>query len=162
MQKTIAIPLDVLQRNDPEELAAYGQQPLTTEDLVQIGEDAQQEEQRRLNALPSFLAGVRRRRVTDGFTVPPGIKVYTDAESVATLTALRVLAKEYPDYTVNFKSNGQFYTLTAAQIIDIANAARAHVQKCFDVESQVLESLTAGSLTTEAAIEQTFDSLMAL
>lgn len=133
--------------------------PFTVDDLVarELEESAVANEI--IAGLPAYLSEVRRRAVSQGFN-HGGIRIYTDAESIATLTALRVVVKEDPNYMVKFKSNGAFYLLGSAQIINISDAARAYVQNCFEAESLVLALMNNpnSDLTTHQAVEDEFNA----
>lgn len=88
----------------------------------------------------------RRNAVLSSGMLVGGIPVYTDDISQQRLTAAALAATIDPTMTLNWKSaQGVFVTLTAPQIIGIAQAVRAHVQACFDREAQLLSDINAAA-----------------
>jgi hypothetical protein len=90
------------------------------------------------------LAALRWQKETAGITVN-GAHIATDDRSRANLIAVRIKVKESAAYTVNWKTDTGFVTLTAAQIIAIADAVAFHIQECFDNEADhatAIEALT--------------------
>ena len=78
-----------------------------------------------------------------------GIK--TDRESQALITGAALKAIQDPNHSCNWKGIDGFVTLTAPQIIAIADAIRAHVQACFDHEAELLPLIA--SAETEAELD---------
>lgn len=120
----------------PEEIAALPQpEPLPLE----------QARAQRLTELADY----RWQRETGGTTLN-GTPIATDRDSQAKLTAAWATAKDDPAYTIdNWKvAPGVFVTLDAATIIAAGEAARAHVQACFDREA-VLSGEILACATTE-------------
>jgi hypothetical protein len=85
----------------------------------------------------------RDRAIASGLTVG-GISVATDDISQGRITGAALQAVIDPTYTVQWKAGGGFVTLSAEQVIGVAQAIRAHVQACFDNEAKLLALLTAG------------------
>lgn len=100
------------------------------------------------------LANIRFTKETGGALVA-GNPVATDRDTQRVLTAARTLAKENPDYTVNWKAGpGVFVPLNATAIIAIADGVAAHVQACFDREMALsAEIAAAADLTALLAID---------
>lgn len=92
----------------------------------------------------------RRWRVETSGIVVDGAVIATDRDTQAKLTAARIVAKEDPTYTVQWKLPGGFATLTAAQVIAMADAVRAHVQAAFDREATLVADIEAA--TTHEAL----------
>lgn len=67
-----------------------------------------------------------------------GNKIATDRESQALITGAALQATVDKDYTCQWKTQSGFVTLTAEQILGIAQAVRAHVQACFNREAELL------------------------
>lgn len=90
---------------------------------------------------------VRARRdaaIAAGITVN-GIPVWTDETSQTRVAGAALAALIDPSYTVNWKAaDGSFVALDASQITAVASAVRAHVQACFDRESDILAAINAG------------------
>lgn len=84
------------------------------------------------------LAAVRYARETGGMG-----PLRTDRDSQALLTGAAVAAMLDPGYSVAWKTDAGWQTLSAAQIIAAAQAVRAHVQGCFDVERAKSEAIAA-------------------
>ena len=77
--------------------------------------------------------------------------IRTDRESQGLITGAALKAMQDNTYTCRWKGIDGFVTLTAPQIIAIADAVRAHVQGCFDREAELLPLIEAA--TTEAELE---------
>ncbi|WP_103171620.1 DUF4376 domain-containing protein [Paracoccus sp. SY] len=90
---------------------------------------------------------IRARRdaaISTGIYVA-GIPVGTDDQSQARITGAALAAMRDAAYSVAWKgSDGVFVTLTADQVLTVADAIRAHVQACFDREAALLSDLTTG------------------
>ena len=67
----------------------------------------------------------------------------TDRESQAMITGAALKAMQDETYTCRWKTDAGFVELTAAQILAIADAVRAHVQACFDHERALLAIIDA-------------------
>jgi hypothetical protein len=94
------------------------------------------------------IASVRYRHETAGITVN-SVNIDTNRDSQALITAAALSAVIDPTYLCVWKALNGPVTLTAAQIIEIATAVRAHVQVCFDRECQLLTALTEGTYTVD-------------
>ena len=83
---------------------------------------------------------VKRARddaIASGISVS-GVHVHTDDLSQQRLVGAALAATIDPETTINWKmSDGQFATLSGAQIIGIAQAVRDHVQAAFDTEAML-------------------------
>ena len=95
-----------------------------------------------LAALPAYAAGKRWLVETGGITVA-GAHIQTDRDSQAMITGAYAYAQANPDATINYKAEGGFVALTAAQMTAIGLAVGAHVQACFAAEAAI-ESLAGG------------------
>lgn len=87
-----------------------------------------------------------------------GIDIQTDDLSQQRLMAARIIAKEDPDYIVNWKSENGFVTLTSPMIVFLADAVRAHVQRCFDVEKIITERHATTPYLTVQGMKQAFET----
>ena len=85
-------------------------------------------------AKKSEIAAARYASEVAGVTVG-GVVVRTDRESQALITGAALKAIQDAEYTCTWKAEGGFLELTAVQILAIADAVRAHVQGCFDLEA---------------------------
>jgi len=70
-----------------------------------------------------------------------GTVVMTDRESQALITGAALAAIRDSSYTVRWKTSDGFVPLNAAQVIEIAQMVRDHVQGCFDREAVYDESI---------------------
>lgn len=96
------------------------------------------------------LSAIRWRKETGG-TVVNNVTIATDDRSKIMIEGARSAAEANANYTVNWKvAAGQFTPLTAAQIISISDAVRAHIQGCFNTEQSLSASIAAA--TTVAAV----------
>ncbi len=103
--------------------------------------------------LAQILPAYRYEKENAGITIN-GVSIPTD---IATRTNL-LGAKELGT-SIEWKTINGFVDLTAPQISAIATAVGLHVQKCFDAEASVLESI--GYYTTEQQIKDVFDTAYA-
>lgn len=88
---------------------------------------------------------LRRDQAIAAGTTVAGIPVQTDETSQTRIMGAAVAAMLDPDYSVQWKTaDGTFVTLSAAQVIGIASAVRAHVQACFDCEAVLRAAVIAG------------------
>lgn len=91
----------------------------------------------------------KRWRVEVGGTTVGGVHVLTDRDTQAKLVAARIMAKEDPTYTVNWKSADGFVVMDAATIIAVADGVRAHVQAAFDREAALTAQIMAATTRQE-------------
>lgn len=91
------------------------------------------------------IARERYKYETNGVDVN-GTTVASDRDSVAMLKGAYDEAREDSSYTVNWKAEQGFVTLTAEQIIAIYRAVKNHVQSAFDKEMAI--DLQIDSATT--------------
>lgn len=100
-------------------------------------------------------AAVASRRYmaeTAGITVQ-GMAIATDRASQALITGATVAAMRDAAYSCQWKTADGFVKLTAAQILGIDTAVRAHIQGCFDREAELLTAIADASFTS-AMLEQ--------
>lgn len=90
----------------------------------------------------------KRYQVETGGVEVAGYQIPTDRHTQQVLTAMYVKAKEDSEYTKRFKTSFGFLTLTAEQIIQIADSVHAHVQAAFDREDELLTAIDNGDLIT--------------
>ena len=87
----------------------------------------------------------RDTAIASGTTVA-GVPVHTDETSQTRIMGAAVAAMLDPAYSVQWKTAaGSFVILSAAQVIGIATAIRAHVQACFDREADLRAAVLAGA-----------------
>ena len=72
-----------------------------------------------------------------------GAAIRTDRESQALITGAALAASQDPEYSVIWKAEGGFVTLSAAQIIAAAQAVRDHVEACFAREAELSSAVDA-------------------
>lgn len=104
--------------------------------------------------LLGHLSAYRYEQENGGVTVGQ-MTVQTHRESRADLIGARIKAKEDAGYTVQWKTENGFVTLDAASVIAAADAAEAHVQKCFAAEKTVTDNIA--DYSTPEEIENAFD-----
>jgi len=99
----------------------------------------------KLAAAKSLLSSQKFTALNSGTSVS-GLHVATDDVSQTRIAGAALAAMLDPDYTVRWKcTDGQFYTLTAPQILAVAQAVRAHVQACYDREADLLAAIAAAA-----------------
>lgn len=90
---------------------------------------------------------IKRRRdqaIKSGITVS-GLQIATDEVSQQRIMGAAVSAMLDPQYAVQWKvTETDFVTLTATEILQIAQLVRAHVQACFDNEATLLGLVQSG------------------
>lgn len=103
------------------------------------------------------IASARYAAETAGTTVN-GVTIDTGRDSQALITGAAVAAMLDDDYSLNWKTTSGFIHLSAAEIIAVAQAVRAHVQSCFDREGGLVALVDAAQTAEELdAIEVTFE-----
>jgi hypothetical protein len=99
------------------------------------------------------IAAARYTAEADGITVNE-MTIDTSRESQALVTGAALAATLDPDYTCQWKTAGGFVTLSAAAVVAVAQAVRAHVQACFDREAALAALVEAAETVKEVqAIE---------
>lgn len=101
-------------------------------------------------------AQIRERRdqaIYAGITVN-GLPIDTDEVTQGRLAGAALQAVIDDTYTVMWKAGGQFVTLTAVEIIAVAQAVRAHVQACFDREAELLSLIDAQGAPREPTTDE--------
>lgn len=96
------------------------------------------------------LAAHRYGWETGGFTLG-NMKIATDDRSKNLLTGARIAADANPNYTIDWKTENGWVTLSSAQIIAISNAVRDFVQACFNAEKVHYTAIAA--LTTKQEVQ---------
>ena len=87
-----------------------------------------------------------------------GILIDTGRDSQALITGAALAAMLDDDYSLNWKTTSGFIHLSAPEIIAVAQAVRAHVQKCFDREGELVALVDAAQTAEELdAIEISFE-----
>ena len=94
------------------------------------------------------IAAARYEAETSGVTVE-GAVIDTDRESQSLITGAALAATLDESYSLNWKTADGFISLTAPQIIAVAQAVRAHVQSCFDREAALNEQIDAANSKEE-------------
>lgn len=97
---------------------------------------------------PALIAARRYVAEISGTTIQ-GMPIDTGRDSQALITGAALQAVIDPEYSVHWKTAGGFVDLTAQQVIGVASAVRAFVQACFNRESELLDLVSAGSITAE-------------
>lgn len=95
-------------------------------------------------AVREAIASRRWQAMASG-TIVAGMEVHTDDTAQTRILGAALAATLDPDYTLAWKTvAGEFVTLTAPQVLAIAQAIRAHVQACYDREAELIAALEAG------------------
>ena len=100
-----------------------------------------------------YLSQLANRRwvAEEAGTTVNDMQVLTDRETQSKLTAAYVKAVQDNTYVIeSWKfATGVFVTLSAQNIIDMANAVEAHVQACFNNEAIISATIMASTTTEE-------------
>lgn len=103
------------------------------------------------------IAAARYSAETAGTTVN-GILLDTGRDSQALITGAALAAMLDSEYSLNWKTASGFIHLSAPEIIAVAQSVRAHVQSCFDRESELVALVDAAQTAEELdAIEISFE-----
>lgn len=87
-----------------------------------------------------------------------GVTIDTGRDSQALITGAALAAMLDDDYSLNWKTEAGFIHLTAPEIIAVAQSVRAHVQRCFDREGELVALVDAAQTTEELdAIDISFE-----
>ena len=93
------------------------------------------------------IANARYKAEIAGITFN-GTTIKTDRESQALITGAALAALQDSAYSCKWKTEQGFITLTAAQIIAVADVVREYVQGCFDREADLCELIDAAENET--------------
>jgi Domain of unknown function (DUF4376) len=88
-------------------------------------------------------AASRRWEVEAGGTEWGGVKIATDDRSKMLLMGAKSAALLDPDFSVRWKTENGWVTLTAEPMIAVADAVTAHVAACFAREEQIAAMVDA-------------------
>lgn len=84
------------------------------------------------------LANLRYEKETSGIEVN-SMKIRTDRESQALINGAYISTLINPNFTIDWKCENGWITLTAEQIAGIATLVANHVQSCFTREKEITE-----------------------
>lgn len=106
--------------------------------------------------LRNYAAAIRFSKEIAGVTVD-GHVYPSDRDSQPKFTAAVVMAQINTSATFNWKlDDGAFVTLDAAQLVAVASAIGAYVQRCFSKEASVKTMIDAGTITITSEIDAAF------
>jgi hypothetical protein len=106
-------------------------------------------------ALTTYAANARFIKETSGIIVA-GAAIATDRDSQAMINGAQAYVTAASVASIAYKTSSGWATLTAAEVLATAVAVGAHVQACFVAESTLDAAITAGTITTTAAIDAAF------
>ncbi len=101
------------------------------------------------------IAAARYEQEIGGVEIPMGnsaVTIRTDRESQGMITGAALKAMQDNDYVCHWKTPEGFVSVTAEQIMAVADAVRNHVQTCFDREAGLVGLV--GEATTVSAVEE--------
>lgn len=103
------------------------------------------------------IAAARYTAETAGTTVGD-VLIDTGRDSQALITGAALAAVIDGEYSLNWKTGAGFIHLSAPEIIAVAQSVRAHVQSCFDRESELVALVDAAQTKEDLdAIEISFE-----
>jgi hypothetical protein len=108
--------------------------------IMEPGDDLKMAQAKKLPEI----AAARYEVEVGGITVND-MAIETDRESRSLLIGAAFVASLDTGYTCQWKTANGFVTLTAEQIIVLAQAVRAHVQACFDQEALLTAAIEAAT-----------------
>jgi len=117
---------------DPADLGLLSEPPLHIPPLAE-----------RRDAKLAELVALRDSHIYAGIEIS-GVPVQTDEKAQGRITGAALSASRDPAYTVKWKTaTGAFVSLTAPEILAIADAVRDHIQSCFDREEELVDVIIA-------------------
>lgn len=76
----------------------------------------------------------------------------TDERTQGKLSGAALSAVIDPNYSVRWKfGDGSFLSLSASDLIEVAQAVRAHIQCCFDREKDLIDAINAAATFSDLA-----------
>jgi hypothetical protein len=90
-----------------------------------------------------------RRAAENAGTELNGIKLATDEASQTKYNGAALAAVLDPQYSVNWKAEDGFVTLSAPQLLGVAQAVRAYIQAQFDKEADLLVLVDAAETSDD-------------
>jgi hypothetical protein len=109
--------------------------------------------------LDNYNALSRFNHVNAGM-VAAGVPVKTDDYSRGLIQGGLASAQANPDFTAQwFGSDGQFYTIDAAQMIEMATVVGNHTNDCYTVFSGVANDILTNAITQPTQIDAAYVSL---
>ncbi|WP_296232374.1 DUF4376 domain-containing protein [uncultured Pseudomonas sp.] len=142
-----SLPLGEFQRYGVESLAVDGERRVVI--VVRAVEpwsasEIAEYQQARRGEIAEAIAARRYEAETAGIDIA-GMHVDTDDRSKLLINGAALEAMIDPDYVMQWKTPAGFVELSAAQVLAVARAVRAHVQGCFDREAELLGTLGQGN-----------------
>lgn len=114
--------------------------------------------QYRKTQLQNYNANARFNKVVGGM-VANGVPVNTDDRSRGLISTARGTAIDNPSATFSwYGSDGNFYPLDSAGMIELAKEVGDHVNLCYSTFQQVDGGIAGGSITTLAAIDSAYSA----
>jgi hypothetical protein len=114
------------------------------------------------NQLAAYNADARNRHVNGGVIITSlsPVPFLTDATSRNTINSAYQYAQANPGHITNWKmTDGTFITLSSTQMATLNNDVTVFVQACFTCESNTLNSINGGTITTLAQIDTAFAAI---
>ncbi|MET4017712.1 hypothetical protein BSZ19_21905 [Bradyrhizobium japonicum] len=111
--------------------------------------------------LQGYTAYKRWRKEQAGITLSSGMPIKTDDRSQAKITGVYNAQLANPAVTTPWHAaDGLTYDLDAAAMAAMNTELLTHINNCFAVSDDVLAQIEAGTITTHAQIDATFDAPM--
>jgi hypothetical protein len=109
--------------------------------------------------LQNYNAQTRFDKVTGGMTAA-GVPVKTDDRSRGLIADARKAAETDNTFTAKwYGSDGNFYAIDAATMIQLSNTVNNHTNDCYNTFSQVDGEILANTVTTLAQIDTAYQGL---
>lgn len=109
--------------------------------------------------LQNYNSDTRTRKVAGGMTAA-GIPVKTDDISRGFITSAAQQARQNPAYTAKwYGSDGNFYDVDAATMINISVEVETHTNTCYSVFQQTDNKIITNIITTLAEIDTAYSGL---
>lgn len=136
------------------DVSAWTEVPNAPEDAAETWDGTQYDQ---TEYLKKYLDDVRKEKERGG-VIFNSLPVATDDRSKVLINGAYNKAKQENDPTRQrkFKGESGFITVDNATIIALGEYVADHIQKCFDAAAETDAKITAGTLTTKAAVEADF------
>jgi|SRR5262245_22798478 len=109
--------------------------------------------------LANYNAVARYDQVVGGM-IAAGVPVKTDDRSRGLIDGARTSATTDPNFTTKwYGSDGNFYDVDAAQMIEMSNAVGNHTNQCYIIFAANADAITVGTMTTLQQIDDSYSSV---
>lgn len=110
--------------------------------------------------LKAYAQRMRDQYIEKGTTATVGsrsIPIWTDSKGRVAVMEVLAATQVNPDFSTNWKaSNGDFYSLNAAEITQLAKGMFDHIKNAFAKEAKIVFQINSGVVQTTEVIDSMF------